>query len=213
MLAFTKILYNQDIFFILLIISFFLISLIKGLYWKHAKLLFMGSFSQRFANQYLREENTFTERVNLITFLLMCLNFTLIIVKLKNIIDLHSIISVFLLVILFYIVKIISIKFLGFLFKVTDLSNLAVFFFLLFDKTFGFLLFPILIASYFFMFNILFYLLVLTLCFALGFFFLKVFWFWKIGINSFGLSPFYIFLYLCFFEFFPVLLLAKRIFY
>ena len=213
MLALTKILYNQDIFFILLIISFFLISLIKGLYWKHAKLLFMGSFSQRFANQYLREENTFTERVNLITFLLMCLNFTLIIVKLKNIIDLHSIISVFLLVILFYIVKIISIKFLGFLFKVTDLSNLAVFFFLLFDKTFGFLLFPILIASYFFMFNILFYLLVLTLCFALVFFFLKVFWFWKIGINSFGLSPFYIFLYLCFLEFFPVLLLAKRIFY
>ena len=78
MLAFTKIVYNQDIFFILLVISFFLISLIKGLYWKHAKLLFMGSFSQRFANQYLREENALTERVNFITFLLMAINFSLI---------------------------------------------------------------------------------------------------------------------------------------
>ena len=213
MLALSKILYNQDIFFLLLLTSFFLVALIKGFYWKHAKLLFKGSFSQRFANQYLREENSFTERVNLITFLLMSLNFTLIIVKFKNIIDLQSIITVFFLVLLFYLVKITSIKFLGFLFKLRDLSNLAVFFSLLFDKTFGFLLFPILIASYFFLFNISFYLLLLTLCLLLGLSCLKLFWFWKIGTNSFGLSPFYIFLYLCFLEFFPVLLLAKRIFY
>ena len=71
MLATTKILYSQNVFFILLVISFFLIALIKGLYWKYAKLLFMGAFSQRYINQYLRESNTFTERVNAITFFLM----------------------------------------------------------------------------------------------------------------------------------------------
>ena len=213
MLAITKILYNQDVFFILLAISFFLVSLIKGFYWKHAKLLFMGSFSQRFANQYLREENTFTERVNLITFLLLLINLTLTIVNFKEIIDLGSILLVFQLVLLFYLLKIIIIKFLGFLFKVKDLSNLAVFFSLLFDKTFGFLLFPLLIASYFFVFNISFYLFVLTLCLGTVFFCLKLFCFWKIGNNAFGFSPFYIFLYLCFLEIFPVLLLAKRIIY
>ena len=45
------------------LVSFFLIALLKASYWKHAKLLFMGVFAQRYANQYLREENAFTERV------------------------------------------------------------------------------------------------------------------------------------------------------
>ena len=34
----------------------------------------MGTFAQRYANQYLREENVFTERVNFLTFLLLAVN-------------------------------------------------------------------------------------------------------------------------------------------
>ena len=82
MYALNKIAFNQDIFFILLTLSFFLIALLKGMYWKHAKLLFKGVYAQRYANQYLREENAFTERVNLLTFLLMSINFTIVISKL-----------------------------------------------------------------------------------------------------------------------------------
>ena len=209
MLATTKIFFNQDVFFLLLLLSFFLIALVKGLYWKHAKLLFMGAFSRRYANQYLKESNAFTERLNLITFFLMIINITLLIVKAKEIFDLWKIFYVFCFVVLFYVIKIIVIKSLGHLFKLNDISVLAVFFSLLYDKTFGFLLFPLLVLFCFFLFNVSYY---LTLSLLLLFVFIlifKLFCFWKIGIKSFGFSPFYIFLYLCFFEIFPILLVFK----
>ena len=213
MLALTKIAYNQDVFFILVLFSFFLIALIKGVYWKHARLLFMGVFAQRYANQYLREDNAFTERVNLLTFLLMTINFTLIIAKFQAIIDLWRVISIFFLVALFFLLKLILIKFLGFLFKIQDLSKLGIFFSLLFDKTLGFILFPLVVIIYFFVFNISSALLLVSFVLFVICLILKLFWLWEIGTNLFGLSRMYIFLYLCTVEICPLLLLGKVFFY
>jgi hypothetical protein len=212
MLALTNISYNQDAFFILVLLSFLLIALIKGMYWKHAKLFFMGVFAQRYANQYLREENAFTERVNFLTFLLMAINFTLIITKFQAVIDLPTIVSVFFLVLLFFLLKLILIKLLGFFFKVKDLAKLAIFFSLLFDKTLGFVLFPLVVVIYFFSVDISSTVLMISLGLFIILFMLKLFWLWKIGTNSFGLSQVYIFLYLCSIEIFPLLLLVKGIF-
>ena len=212
MLALTNISYNQDAFFILVLLSFLLIALIKGMYWKHAKLFFMGVFAQRYANQYLREENAFTERVNFLTFLLMAINFTLIITKFQAVIDLPTIVSVFFLVLLFFLLKLILIKLLGFFFKVKDLAKLAIFFSLLFDKTLGFVLFPLVVVIYFFSVDISSTVLMISLGLFIILFMLKLFWLWKIGTNSFGLSQVYIFLYLCSIEIFPLLLLIKGIF-
>ena len=212
MLALTNISYNQDAFFILVLLSFLLIALIKGMYWKHAKLFFMGVFAQRYANQYLREENAFTERVNFLTFLLMAINFTLIITKFQAVIDLWKIVSVFFLVLLFFLLKLILIKLLGFFFKVKDLAKLAIFFSLLFDKTLGFVLFPLVVVIYFFSIDISSTMLMISLGLFIILFMLKLFWLWKIGTNSFGLPQVYIFLYLCSIEIFPLLLLVKGIF-
>ena len=213
MLALTNISYNQDAFFILVLLSFLLIALIKGMYWKHAKLFFMGVFAQRYANQYLREENAFTERVNFLTFLLMAINFTLIITKFQAVIDLPTIVSVFFLVVLFFLLKLILIKLLGFFFKVKDLAKLAIFFSLLFDKTLGFVLFPLVVVIYFFSIDISSTMLMISLGLFMILFILKLFWLWKIGTNSFGLPQVYIFLYLCSIEIFPLLLLVKGVFY
>lgn len=213
MIALAKIPYNQDISFILVVVSFLLISLIKGVYWKHAKLFFMGVFAQRYANQYLREENAFTERVDLITFLLMCVNFTLLIAKLQSVMDMLSMVLVFSLVVLYFLVKIALIQILGFLFKVQDLAKLARFFSFIFDKTLGFILFPLAVMSYFFVFDITFAVLIISFSFFIILLILKLFWLWEIGTNSFGLSNFYIFLYLCVLEIFPLLLLARGIIY
>ena len=212
MLALTNISYNQDAFFILVLLSFLLIALIKGMYWKHAKLFFMGVFAQRYANQYLREENAFTERVNFLTFLLMAINFTLIITKFQAVIDLPTIVKVFFLVVLFFLLKLILIKLLGFFFKVKDLAKLAIFFSLLFDKTLGFVLFPLVVVIYFFSIDISSTMLMISLGLFMILFILKLFWLWKIGTNSFGLPQVYIFLYLCSIEIFPLLLLVKGIF-
>jgi hypothetical protein len=52
MIALTKPFFNQDIIFVLLAISFLLIAILRASYWKHAKLLFMGVFAQRYALKY-----------------------------------------------------------------------------------------------------------------------------------------------------------------
>ena len=212
-MALSKIIFNQDIFFALLLVSFFLIALLKGLYWKHAKLLFMGVFAQRYANQFLREENAFTERVNAITFFLMSINFTLIILKITQPVELLSVGLILVYVSGFFLFKIGLIKLLGFILKTKDLSKLAVFFSMLFDRTLGFILFPLVVLLYFFSFEVSTIVLVISLVLFLILILMKLFWLWKIGTNSFGLPQFYIFLYLCTLEIFPLLILGKGVFY
>tara|TARA_B110000003_G_scaffold223036_1_gene223334 strand:+ start:193 stop:831 length:639 start_codon:yes stop_codon:yes gene_type:complete len=212
-LALSKIIFNQDIFFVLLSVSFFLIALLKGLYWKNARLLFMGVFAQRYANQFLREENAFTDRVNAITFILMSINFTLIILKITHSVELLSVVLILVYVSGFFFFKMGLIKLLGFILKTKDLSKLAVFFSMLFDRTLGFILFPLVVLLYFFSFEVSTIVLVISFILFLILILMKLFWLWKIGTNSFGLPQFYIFLYLCTLEIFPLLILGKGVFY
>jgi len=213
MIALIKTIFNQDIIFVLLTISFLLIAMLKLLYWKHAKLLFMGIFAQRYANQYLREENAFTERVSFITFLLMSINISLIILKLipkTSVLETFSLIGA---VMLFFIIKIGLILLLGSIFRVKDIARLGIFFSFLFDRALGCFLFPLVIVFYFFAFNITPFIMLLVAGIFIVLLLLKLFWLWKIGTNAFGLSHFYIFLYLCTLEISPLLLLGKGVVY
>ena len=213
MIALTKPIFNQDTIVILLTVSFLLIAILKASYWKHAKLLFMGVFAQRYANQYLREENAFTERVSFITFLLMSINISLIILKLvpkTSVLETFSLIAG---VMLFFILKIGLILLLGSILRVKDIAKLGLFFSFLFDRALGFFLFPLVILLYFFAFNITPFVMILVAIVFIILLLLKLFWLWKIGTNAFGLSHFYIFLYLCTLEISPLLLLGKGVFY
>ena len=173
----------------------------------------MGVFAQRYSNQYLREDNAFTERVNLLTFFLMCINFTVLLTKFKLTSDLFSILMVFFLVMLFFLFKLLIIRFLGFLFKSKDLAKLTVFFSFLFDKTLGFILSPLVLVVCFFLFDITSVVLVIAFFLFLVLLAVKLFWLWKIGSGLFGISRVYIFLYLCTLEIFPLLLVARGFFY
>jgi len=213
MIALIKTIFNQDIIFVLLTISFLLIAILKSFYWKHAKLLFMGIFAQRYANQYLREENAFTERVSFITFLLMSINISLIILKLipkTSVLETFSLIGG---VMLFFIIKIGLILLLGSVFRVKDIAKLGIFFSFLFDRVLGFFLFPLVIVLYFFAFNITPFVMLIVAIVFIVLLLLKLFWLWKIGTNTFGLSHSYIFLYLCTLEISPLLLLGKGVVY
>ena len=213
MIALTNPIFNQDIIVVLLTVSFLLIAILRASYWKYAKLLFMGVFAQRYANQYLRQENAFTERVSFITFLLMSINISLIILKLvpkTSVLETFSLIAG---VMLFFILKIGLILLLGSILRVKDIAKLGLFFSFLFDRALGFFLFPLLIALYFFAFNITpFVMLIVAIVFMI-LLLLKLFWLWKIGTNAFGLSHFYIFLYLCTLEISPLLFLGKGVVY
>jgi len=213
MIALTKPFFNQDIIFVLLTISFLLIAVLRASYWKHAKLLFMGVFAQRYANQYLREENAFTERVNFITFLLMIINFSLILLKFVPQASLFEVVFLIGSVMLFFILKIGGMLFFGKIFMVQDVAKLGVFFSFLFDRALGLFLFPLAVMLYFFIFNVTATLFVVISIVCALLILLKLFCLWKIGINLFGFSQFYIFLYLCALEISPLLLLGKGVFY
>ena len=211
MIALTKPFFNQDIIFVLLSISFLLIAVLRASYWKYVKLLFMEVFAQRYANQYLREENALTERVNFITFLLMAINFSLIGMKFTPEISLPETVLLIGGVILFLILKSRTMLFFGKVFMVEDVAKLGVFFSFLFDRSLGILLFPLVIILHFFTFEIttIVFIGISIVCGLI--LLLKLFWLWKIGANSFGLSPFYIFLYLCLLEISPLLLLGNYV--
>jgi len=213
MIALTKPFFNQDIIFVLLSISFLLIAVLRASYWKHAKLLFLGVFAQRYANQYLREENAFTERVNFITFLLMSINFSLISLKFIPQISLLGVVFLIGSVMLFFILKIGAILFFGKIFMLQDVAKLGIFFSFLFDRALGFFLFPLVVILYFFTFDITITLFAVICIVCVLLLLLKLFWLWKIGTKSFGFSQGYIFLYLCALEISPLLFLAKRGFY
>jgi len=213
MIPLTKTYINQDVFFVLLTISFLLLAILKANYWKHTKLLLKGIFVQRYANKFLREENVFTERVNAITFVLMIINFSAILIKLLPEKSLFEISVLILIVTLFFLLKVIFMRIFGNIFMLRGLTKLGIFFSFLFDRALGVLLFPLAVMLYFFSLAITQELLILIFIIVTIILMLKLFWLWRIGTKAFGLPHFYIFLYLCTLEIFPLLLLGKGVVY
>ena len=206
--------YNQDIFFVLSVISFFLIALIKGVYWKHAKLLFMGVFAQRYSNQYLREDNVTKKNTSLILSILMVLNFSIFIWQ--TIFSENTSFSHFFTVIFFttiyYLTKYVLMVVLGFIFNVSQVMKISIFYSFLFDKILSFILFPLLVLTHFFILKFELEISLFVLCIFILFYMLKCFGIFRSGINSFGFSRVYLFLYICILEIIPLLLVYKRFF-
>ena len=66
--------HSNNLSFILLTISLFIIGILYAFYNKYSKEFVLSSFGQRYANQYLRDENVFKRRVNILFTILMILN-------------------------------------------------------------------------------------------------------------------------------------------
>jgi hypothetical protein len=203
----------QNISFIFLSISFSVIGFLYAFHKKYAKNLVSSAFGQRYANQYLRDDNVFKRRMNILFSTLMILNISLFIwsFRLSEQIGLIELIKIILLVTLYYVIKYILIWFLGVLLKMKQISEIALFFTTLFDKVFALFTFPLLLFFHFFVIDVKEHSTILIFSFLLIFFLLKIFWILKIGIKSFGLSRFYLFLYICILEFSPLLLLYRGI--
>ena len=199
--------------FFLLTISLFLVGVLRAYYWKHTKLLFLASLKYRYASQYLRQDNVFTERVNWLTFAVLFINFPLLFLINSPDFELKDFVYVSLLIITFYLFKYLIVKFLGSLLFIKDITRLTVFFSYLSDKSFAITLTPFILISYYFRFDVS--SLTLPFIFILGacFYVFKSFWMLRIGRNSFGLSSIYIFLYLCILEIYPFVFFTKGFFY
>ena len=204
---------NGDGFFILLTISFFLIGILRAYYWSYASLLVLGSIQYRYASQYLRLENALTQRVSMITFLIMIINISLFINLQLSVISVNSFFKILLYIFLYFSSKFLVIRFLGNIFLKKELAKLTVFFSFISDRSFAIIIFPFLVFVYFVPYDLDIYFVYMLILLSIIFMSLKIYSIYKIGTNSFGLIPLYIFLYLCILEIFPFVLVAKGFFY
>ncbi len=202
---------NNDLYFILSLISFLFIALLRGFYWKFTKLLLKGTVDRRFANQYLREENVFTERVNILTFILILINFSLFFFKITQEDVSNKFFLIVVIISIYYILKYAFILLLGKVFLLESASQLAWFFSMLYDRSLSIIIFPFIVLIYFSSIPIVEFLIYFTCLFFLFFQILKVAFIWRIGSTNFHFSSIYIFLYLCILEVFPFLYVGKII--
>lgn len=204
---------GHNISFIFLTISFGIIGYLYAFHNKYSKEFILSAFGQRYANQYLRDDNVFKRRVSILFSFLMILNISFFIWSIQETEqnNLSNLVKIFLFTISYYLIKYLVIWFLGYLLKMKQISTIAVFFTTLFDKVFAFFSIPFLIVFHFFITDISGFSEASIFSISILFFILKIFWVIKIGIKSFGLSSFYLFLYICILEFFPLLLVYREL--
>ena len=204
---------GDNISFIFLAISFGIIGYLYAFHNKYSKEFILSAFGQRYANQYLRDDNVFKRRVSILFSFLMILNISFFIWSTEETEqnNLSYLGKILLFTITYYLIKYLVIWFLGYLLKMKQISTIAVFFTTLFDKVFALFSFPFLIVFHFFSTDIAGFSEVSIFSILILFFTLKIFWVIKIGIKSFGLSSFYLFLYICILEFFPLLLVYREL--
>ena len=204
---------GNNLSFIILTISLCIIGVLYAFYYKYSKDLVLSAFGQRYANQYLRDENVFKRTVNILFNLLMIINLSFFIwsVPASENYTFTQFLKIIIYTISYYLLKFICIWFFGHLLKMNQIANIALFFTTLFDKVFALFTFPILVLFHFYVSDITDQTTLIICSFLIIFFVLKIFWTLKIGIKSFGLSRFYLFLYICILEFFPLVLLYRGI--
>ena len=214
MIPIPQISHANSVIFVVILFSISFIGFLRAYYWKHTKLILLAPFQYRYASQYLRQDNAFTERVNWLTFFILLINFSLLI-ETNHIISsyFNGFIYIFLFLLAFYVLKFLLLKFLGRLLFIEEITRLTIFYSFLSDKALSIIITPLVLILYFFSFNlnvlILSFILFLAICFVIS----KLYWIWKVGTNSFGLTSIYIFLYLCVLEIYPFVFVAKGFFY
>ena len=203
---------SDNTLFLFLSVSFLILGILYAFHYKYTKLLILSSIGKSYAKKYLRDENVFKRRVNILFSALMILNISIFIwtlgEQLSN--SLSSFLFIVLFVMLYYSVKYLLLKFLGFLLKIKQIADVAVFFTNLYDKIFALFCLPCLLFFHFFLIDLDIYFSYLMFGIFISFFILKIFWIFRIGIKSFGLSSFYLFLYICMLEFFPLLFVVNK---
>ena len=199
----------QNTAFFFLTGTFLLLGILYAFHFNRLRDIFFAMFSKVHSSKYLREENFFKKRVDLLLFLILILNLNLCIWTLNDEASLFNMILTFIGVLSYYLAKYLFILFLGYSFNASKLAGISASFTILVDKVFGVLLSLILFCSYFFLVDLTDYFIYFIYFLLTLMFLVKTFWIFKLGIKSFGLSRFYLFIYICMLEIFPVAILSK----
>lgn len=208
--------YQPDWILALLILCFITLAWVQFFYRKRFRQLILAPFSKRFMNQLVRDGNPFNERLSLALGLIYFIGTALVIFELNDLllgghIPFHlQVFSFYLMIILglvlFWIVKVLTIRLLGNVFKTENTTRMYLLDKLILNIITGLILIPILILVIYLK-SILF--LYISLSFIiLSFLFLFVRGF-MIGLSLTKFSYIFLFVYLCSLEILPLIIVFK----
>jgi len=199
-------------------IIFFLYILYVWLYVSNRKRLtqiIKGFYINRYANQLAREEIALGNRVSVFLGILFVFTITLFIIQVNqyygfitaNTFILFLIIGLSLVIV--YSIKFICIKLLGFVFKMTKEASEYSMSIFLFVNALGLFMFPVVICLEFVKQSSPLFFIYIGIGIILVFLFMRLIRGLIIGLNSHGVSKFYLFLYLCTLEILPFVIAVK----
>ena len=191
---------------------------VQFFYFKRIRQIYYAPLSQRFLNLLTKEGNLFRERISVALTIIYLFTYSLflsLIIKefIPGIMSRFTDYQVFALcaaaIILFWVLKIFTIRFLGIVFRTTSstsdyLQNILVSMFIS-----GLILLPLLLLTVFLHSDILIYITLITICLLYIF---RVMRGYFIGISLKKFSYLFLFVYLCSLEILPLLVILKGLY-
>ncbi len=208
---------SKDWITILFIISVLIYAWINFIYRKRLKQIFKAFFTGRFVNQLTREGNLLRERLALplaIIFFITISLYTYYIIFFSGFGNLHKSIDsinyiyIFGAFIIAWSIKVVGVKFIGYLFKIVDFTNDYLLVNYIINFITGILILPFMISAVYLESKVI---IILISVILTGIFFFWIFRGLFIGLSNPKISLFYYFLYLCTVEILPFIIVLKSI--
>ena len=199
-----------------ILFSLFLLASVKFLFGKYLSKLVESIFNSHTANNLFQEKNINMVKGSAIINLLFVVNISLFVVNILN----HNLISsvqeygfkefslIFLAILLLYLGKVVVVRSLGYVFKGNNESKEYIFTTFLYNKNLGLFLFPVIIGLPFVQAYAVKWLMYIGIFMIFFFFILRIVRGLKILFRK-HVSIFYMILYLCALEIFPLLMIYK----
>ncbi len=209
--------FQPDWILVLFLLSFVLLAWIQVSYSKRLKQILLAPYSKRFLNQMIRDGNVIKERISVALVIVYAIGISLFLYQINILLYHHTIYNVtgfqlYLLImvslLIYWLVKILLIRFLGKIFKTYQATHEYILNILILIFVSGILLLPLLVLTVYlksvFLLHIcmIFFILLFLFRFIRGFI---------IGISLSKFSYVLLFVYLCSLEILPVIILAKLI--
>jgi len=204
---------NNELYFLIFVFIFFLLSILKSRYKDLSKMFFLSTFDKKSSAKFLKKDNVFSERVNYIINTILIFNISIVFLLFEEDYSYSNFLKIFIFVILFYVLKYFTVKLLCNVFNIRELTKFSIFHAFVHDKFFSVIITPLLIFYFFSIISFndyIVYLCLIILCLIVIY---KIYWIYKILSNTIGISTVYIILYLCISEIIPFSIIAKGIFY
>lgn len=206
-------------FAIILFIGFIMFVWLYASNRKRLNQVIKAFYINRYANQLAREEVSLGNRVSVFLSSLFVLTLSMFILQVNQYFGfletknyLYSFVLVGMVILLMYFVKVIGIKFLGFVFQTSKEASDYIMAVFLFGNTMGLFLLPIIICLAFARQIPPIVFISCGLGIVASFFVVRLLRGFIIGFNSVRISKFYLFLYLCTLEILPFAILVKLFF-